>query len=372
MEYKGKVKNYSLNSSRKFKSLISVLRDIDRKPIARMVYEIVHLLIKTKKIPMHYFASLLYKNNVKNYLEYLDLKEMRRIQEILCDVGVTEILNNKLFFQEYYSLHDFPLPHFIGYNLRESGFVKKNGTWDRYNLNDFNSMNRLLEIVLSASKSGALFIKPINDSCGNYIKRINSSSFRFIRQEISEIQRFLLMGSYIMQEEVIQHKELNRVNCSSVNTIRIDTFKERGETPEILSAYLRMGSSGSHIDNISAGGVFVGIDILTNTLKPHGFNRIASGGNTLYMHPDSKIVFRGFRLPFLDKAKQLAIAAASMLPRAMVGWDIAVSDKGPVLIEGNALYYGMKSSDVAYGGYRKNKIYQKAKAAAMSLEKNFK
>jgi len=53
----------------------------------------------------------------------------------------------------------------------------------------------------------------------------------------------------------------------------------------------------------------------------------------------------------------------------MIGWDIAISNHGPVLIEGNARYYDMQLSDIAYGGYRNNPVFQKALALANSVNK---
>ena len=75
--------------------------------------------------------------------------------------------------------------------------------------------------------------------------------------------------------------------------------------------------------------------------------------------------FQGFQIPFFEEVEeQIAIEAADWIPKALVGWDIAVSETGPALIEGNTRYYNTQASDMAYGGYRRNPVYKKLVAYA--------
>ncbi|MBR5947730.1 MAG: hypothetical protein IKZ82_03635, partial [Clostridia bacterium] len=67
-----------------------------------------------------------------------------------------------------------------------------------------------------------------------------------------------LDANFIVQRIVKQHPDLKRLNESSLNTIRIISFRFKGEV-YILSALLRMGSAGARIDNVSAGGSAVPI-----------------------------------------------------------------------------------------------------------------
>ena len=358
--------------SHQYGNIAVVFRDAHRKPIPQMIYEFLHLFLKSRTLPTHYFASLLYKKGVTNYLDYLDMREIYRIQEILCDGNAVDILSNKLLFQEYYSMRHIRLPRLFAYNFNESGFVDKNGSWIRYDIRHIDSMRQFLEPILLMSGNGSLFIKPIRDSSGKRTRKIHAPTHKLSLKEAEDIQGVLLADSFLIQAEVMQHQELSKLNHTSLNTIRMDTFKAGGGASEILSAVLRVGLAGKHIDNASSGGIFVGIDILNGTLKPHGYTLLSRGGSIYSIHPDSKIPFGGFRLPFFDEVKRLALDAANLIPKAIVGWDIAISNGGPVLIEGNAKYYGMDISDIAYGGYRNNHTFQKAKALANSLAKGTK
>ena len=89
-----------------------------------------------------------------------------------------------------------------------------------------------------------------------------------------------------------------------------------------------------------------------------GLTYFQYGAKTYTNHPNSGIQFENFQIPFFSEVTQMAKDASSLLQERLVGWDIGISDNGPVLIEGNA-YYGMISSQISYGGYRKHPAFQK-------------
>ncbi|MBW2631838.1 MAG: hypothetical protein JRC90_08765, partial [Deltaproteobacteria bacterium] len=55
--------------------------------------------------------------------------------------------------------------------------------------------------------------------------------------------------------------------------------------------------------------------------------------------------------------KKMVKLASSLLQERLVGWDIGISDRGPVLIEGNA-DYGITMLQIACGGYRKHPVFK--------------
>ena len=58
--------------------------------------------------------------------------------------------------------------------------------------------------------------------------------------------------------------------------------------------------------------------------------------NIYYEHPISKEKIVGFKVPEFEKAVELVKKAAKIVPEvAYVGWDVAVSKSGPVIVEGN-------------------------------------
>ena len=53
-------------------------------------------------------------------------------------------------------------------------------------------------------------------------------------------------------------------------------------------------------------------------------------------HPDTNIQFSDFLVPQFEEAKQLCIKAHKVFNSIhSIGWDVAVTENGPCLIEGN-------------------------------------
>lgn len=73
---------------------------------------------------------------------------------------------------------------------------------------------------------------------------------------------------FVLQECVEQHNYISQFCKTSVNTIRLGVYRSvKDEQPHVLSAIMRIGKEGSHIDNAHAGGMFIGIDSQTGRLS---------------------------------------------------------------------------------------------------------
>jgi len=333
-----------------------ILKDRDRKSLIKMMYESVALSLKSRCLAGFYFSSFLYKKGA-NIWDHLSTRDMWHIQDLLCDPTAVDILHNKLFIHEFFKGRGVPLPRLIAHNFKERLFIENEGGWSSYNIGLDEEWQTTCQLISNRSRSKTLFVKPISESGGT-----GAGKFERPETAASEGLRRLLSGSYLIQDEVAQHPRLKELNGTSLNTVRIDTFRRAGTAAEIISALLRIGLAGSHVDNIAAGGLFVGIDLASGKLQKVAFNKLSKGAVAFEAHPDSNVVFQGFQLPFFDDVKRLVTNAANLLPPAIIGWDVAISDKGPILLEGNARYYDMQLSDIAFGGYRANPVFQKVLA----------
>ena len=339
------------------KSILMSCLDKDRKPLARIVWEFLVASITTRCIATHYVTSFLYKSGIDNYLDYLSHREWHHLQDVLDDDELNDILGDKIYFNAYYERSGIPLPRQLGYNIREKLILKDKNASVSLELVTPEKTLAAIEKLLAASTKGSIFIKPIRGTGGHGARRIRSGDVG--REMIAELQAYLVSGSFLFQDEVVQHREMARLNPSSLNTIRIDTFKTPGGTPEVLSAFLRTAMGDKSVDNITKGGLYVGINLEDGTLKQHALRDLMLDAAAYTAHPKTGVQFQGFQIPFFEDVKRVAIEAADWIPKALVGWDIAVSETGPVVIEGNARYYHMQSSDIAYGGYRRNPVYKK-------------
>ncbi len=123
----------------------------------------------------------------------------------------------------------------------------------------------------------------------------------------------------------------------------------------ILSVLMRFGIENSIVDNTSAGGFFISVDMNSEMLQDLGRQDFTKGARVFIKHPDTNILLENFKVPFFFDACDLAKKATKYLPNKIVGWDIAISPTGPIIIEGNHSP-SLHMSDVAYGGYCNNPL----------------
>ena len=85
-------------------------------------------------------------------------------------------------------------------------------------------------------------------------------------------------------------------------------------------------------DNFHQGGKGVLVDIETGKLKGNGIDKkLDESENSI-----TGIKFDGFQIPYWEEIKDMVLEAALVNDKVnIVGWDIAISKDGPLIIEGN-------------------------------------
>jgi len=108
-----------------------------------------------------------------------------------------------------------------------------------------------------------------------------------------------------------------------------------GKTIKVIAASLRCGSKATgFVDNFSSGGGAVLIDG-SGRLEKYGLHFKGTPKCTEH-HPDTGFKFANYPIPYYNEAVELAIKAHSFLYGVCaIGWDIAITETGPVIIEGN-------------------------------------
>lgn len=137
---------------------------------------------------------------------------------------------------------------------------------------------------------------------------------------------------YLIQECVKQHKDMAALNPTSVNTMRILSYRS-GMEVLIIYSVVRIGRSGAVVDNQCAGG------ISTTISKDGKLGKEAFGGFSTdnIEKTDTGIALEGYQLPSYDKAVEMVKRLHLRLPFFnILGWDVAIQEDGePVLIEFN-------------------------------------
>lgn len=165
-------------------------------------------------------------------------------------------------------------------------------------------------------------------------------------KNVEELQsEYFYKCDWIFQELIVQHEVLDKINPSSVNTARILTVtNEKGEFL-FLDGMMKFGTAGSMIDNMGAGGI--GYHIYSDGKLGIGFS--VNGHETFECHPDTGITLKGITLPFYQEVLDTVRMAHSCLPRPQfLGWDVAITPDGPVIVEVNsfmAIYVNQKHNN---------------------------
>ncbi len=338
---------------------LEILRDPERKSFFRMMFEAISLMFLQRELPVHYFSRYLFKKRVKNIWDYVPNKFLGyKITPNFNDSKVKEVLDNKLFFDFYYRQFDLPVPQILMYNFRNM-FVLDSKMFRINNLDDFRNVLEELFDKYNDAKS-VIIKKTVAGSCGSNIYKLYNNQLGADNELVNNIYHEVVRSGFIFQRTLTQHPDLDKLNPSCLNTIRIDTFIDKEGNSEVISAYLRMSTSNKFIDNVSSGGCSVGINIETGRLKEFGYAPIKSAGvKILVKHPVTGVIFKNLQVPFFEQVKELVIRTSLAMPALrLVGWDIGISKEGPVLIEGNS-DYDISGNDLADDGYYKNPVFRK-------------
>lgn len=138
-------------------------------------------------------------------------------------------------------------------------------------------------------------------------------------------------AEYICEELIIQNEIMAALHPSSINTVRIPTVICK-DGVYIFHPVLRIGINDSIVDNGGSGGILANIDTDTGVVYTAGFDE---SGNRYLVHPNSGIAIVGFQIPKWSEAKQLATELAYTTDNRYIGWDLALTDNGWVMVEGN-------------------------------------
>ena len=148
-------------------------------------------------------------------------------------------------------------------------------------------------------KHGRVLMKPVSSDKGKGIGAIDGSD----EEAIKDLMERKSSNSYLLEEICVNCPELNAINASSLNTLRLFTLVDSENEVQIIAAFLRCGRGNSIVDNWCAGGVGYPIDIETGIISYPGVDAV---GKKYVLHPGTKMVMPGFKIPRFDEVCRLA------------------------------------------------------------------
>ncbi len=192
-----------------------------------------------------------------------------------------------------------------------------------------------------------LFAKPAQGVGGHGIEFWTHEGGVYTSQEGVELTAEVLVDhlaalsestDYLLQPRLRNHPALAVLSSGGLCTVRVVTAMEgpRSE-PEVLVTVLRMAASSSTVDNFGEGGLAAPVDPATGVLGPAVKKALAEAAVDFTVHPTTGHPIEGSRVPLWDEVTALARRAHQAFPHLLVvGWDIAVTTEGVVVVEGNS------------------------------------
>lgn len=252
------------------------------------------------------------------------------------DPGWFAIAHDKLVFQAVLQGLGLPVPSLLAvYNpARTVGLALQ--------ARDEEGLATLLERDLI----GPLFAKPIDGmySLGTVaIDRLEGTPglFRANGHTVAtgDLVRYFALRrdqGYLFQERLRVHPRLAGLIGDRLSTVRVLILVDGQGGAEAVSAVAKLPAGTQVADNYwRADNLLAAVELETGTLI-RAINGWGAGLRVVETHPDTGARLAGASLPAYDHAIALARQAAAAFPAIRTqSWDVALTDKGPVLMELN-------------------------------------
>ncbi len=274
--------------------------------------------------------------------KYVSRRNLTKIQEARNPVSWAPLLKDKGILYHYCMASGIPIPKLYAIFFRKTAGWSYDGSF----LRNRDDWKRFFNGHLPAE----FVIKPAQGSVGSGVKIFCKTEDGFadtFGESYTSEQIYNTMfsnsayDSFVIQECLKNHPELVRLsNTRFLQTVRIITFIDKNNQFHILHAMLKVIACQSVTDNIDlgrTGNISAEISLGDGVLKPAvGINPNGSGIRTILNHPKTGLSFDQFKLPLWNQARRLVEETAPrFLPLRTIGWDVALTPNGPLILEGN-------------------------------------
>lgn len=142
-------------------------------------------------------------------------------------------------------------------------------------------------------------------------------------------------GRYLVQECLENHSDLQDLS-SGLTSLRITSCRNEQAQFEATNATLKISFAGGAVDNFHQGGGVARVDMPTGRVGPASDSWKDRPCVWHKVHPTTGALIEGRLLPAWTQTVAMVERAHALFPdRIMLGFDVAITSRGPVIIEGN-------------------------------------
>lgn len=304
-----------------------------RRPTIALLPRFARLYFRDRYAPGEILRMELLERPRSALGEYISKERMLGVQARLNPVGHAPVTEDKLQFQAFCTAAGLPIPR----GLAELALKTDHG-------------QKAAVAALEALPPGPLFLKPVKGFQGKDVQSLDRVHGGFVmadgtprtaEQLVAELAANPRFRTWMVQERLINHPQVLAVSpTAAVQCLRIITLVADDGQVHVLGAQWRLAGAAAIKDNFAAGSDG---NYLCNIVVPDGVIReavrLSDCGTRMEgveRHPVTGVQFRDLPVPLWEEASALACRAAALLPPTRtLGWDIALTPSGPVIIEAN-------------------------------------
>lgn len=288
-----------LSSHRSFTSKSYGIRGV------RLDFDMIECTLKYGLSFHEYYYYGLWEKNAAQRSEYASMGYMYEFQKIFNPISTRSVLADKNKF-----------------NIAYAEFLH------RKVINPMLASKTIIHEFLEGQEK--VVLKKSNGSQGKDVEIIKVKDM-----SSDALKQYAELKQYdILEEFVCQHDDMQKLSPNSLNTVRFITFLKQSGEVVVIGSSLRMGID-KQTDNLSSGGITCKIDTESGVIASKGCSFDIT--QPLYdVHPVSGITLEGFKIPYWNEVRSMCFKAASKYnDNRCIGWDVAITNNGPLLIEGN-------------------------------------
>lgn len=285
----------------RFYNDLKALSKVNGKPAWLMFLDTALCTLTLGSGMQDYLNYAFYDKSFKERSTYVTIGYLDSITPEVANIKYSPFMSNKAYFHKNYG------------KFTRRDFFDPEGEYEEF--------EKFLD------RNEVFVMKPQIGACGHGVKKV-------VTAEIADRKAFfedVRAQQAHMEALIVQHPDWAAMAPSSVNTLRVITGAVDGKS-WLMYAGARFGSGESFADNFHQGGCAVLVDMETGKLTGRGINKKRQEVD----HSATGIPLDGCPVPYWEEIKAMVLEAALVCDDInLVGWDVAICEDGPMIVEGN-------------------------------------
>lgn len=319
-------------------------RQVSGKGYAAQLYEILALRFSRGMLDsQEYYFYGLYDDRHYSWSDkkrFIGQREGERINGFLNYGEWRAVANDKLILHSILKGLGLPSPELFAVyrpGVRTFGLVTS-----------FSDTGSMMEFLRSRIRY-PFFAKPVDGAFGSGAFAVRSydksaDEVKLFNEDVvslEELSRVVESHSgtgYLFQDYLMPHPYIKKLCGECLSTVRFNLFLT-ADGPSLFHCFWKIPTGRNMTDNFlngKTGNLLAAVNLETGRVEAVmggcGFDLTEH-----YTHPTTGEPLVGITLPDWEEMKSLCLKAATMIPGLRLQhWDVAMSDRGPVLMELNA------------------------------------